>query len=236
MKILISDYDSTFYINEDDIKLNVKAVDQFMKKNGNYFVIATGRSYLDFIKKRDKYAINYDYLVINHGATVIKGNEVIYNCCIDNKIKNKLLEKIDFSLLVSYFCCSAIDSRVSFDSGDITKINLEYSSVSDARRVYDMLLGDDELFSFINIFLVCSDKALEIVSKNVDKVNAVSYLQDFLGVGDGDIYTIGDNYTDYLMIKYYSGYCMSNSVDKVKEIATKEYESVSDLIFDIEND
>ena len=207
MKILISDYDSTFYINEDDIKLNVKAVDQFMKKNGNYFVIATGRSYLDFIKKRDKYAI-----------------------------KNKLLEKIDFSLLVSYFCCSAIDSRVSFDSGDITKINLEYSSVSDARRVYDMLLGDDELFSFINIFLVCSDKALEIVSKNVDKVNAVSYLQDFLGVGDGDIYTIGDNYTDYLMIKYYSGYCMSNSVDKVKEIATKEYESVSDLIFDIEND
>lgn len=233
MKMLVSDYDSTFYINEDDIKRNVQAVDCFMKNN--YFVIATGRSYLDFIKKKKKYSINYNYLIINHGATIIKENDVIYNSYIDNEIKDKLIEKIDFSAPVNYFCCSLLDSRVSLNTKNITKINIEYSKEEEAHEVYEMLLRDKEVSDFINIFLVCSNKALEIVAKNTDKVNAVKYLQDFLSLDGEDVYVIGDNYTDYLMIKKYSGYCMKNSVDKIKKVAIKEYNSVSDLVFEIEN-
>ncbi len=67
-KILVSDYDGTFYINEDDIKNNIKKVKEFRNKN-NIFVIATGRSYYDFEKKLDKYPFKYDYLILNHGAT-----------------------------------------------------------------------------------------------------------------------------------------------------------------------
>lgn len=235
MKMLVSDYDSTFYISDDDIKLNVQVVNQFMKKSKNYFVIATGRSYLDFIKEKEKYSINYNYLIINHGSTLIKDNNIIYNCCIDNEIKNRLIDKLDFSSLVNYFCCSGLDSRVSIDSKDITKINIEYSSESEARLIYDKLLSDDSFSDFLNIFLVCSNKALEIVAKNTDKANTVKYLQDYLGIETKNIYVIGDNYTDYLMIKNYSGYCMRNSVDKIRKIATKEYSCVSDLVLDIEN-
>ena len=37
-KILVSDYDNTFYINDNDIKNNIKKVETFRNKN-NIFVI-----------------------------------------------------------------------------------------------------------------------------------------------------------------------------------------------------
>ena len=50
-KLLVSDYDQTFYINDEDIEKNKIAVNEFRSK-GNIFVIATGRSYDDFMKKK----------------------------------------------------------------------------------------------------------------------------------------------------------------------------------------
>ena len=42
-KMLVSDYDQTFYLNDKDIIENINAVREFREK-GNIFVIATGRS------------------------------------------------------------------------------------------------------------------------------------------------------------------------------------------------
>ena len=64
-KVLVSDYDKTFYLNDEDIERNKIAVEKF-RKEGNIFVIATGRSYYDIKKKIKEYKINYDYLIINH--------------------------------------------------------------------------------------------------------------------------------------------------------------------------
>ena len=75
-KLLVSDYDQTFYINDEDIEKNKIAVNEFRKK-GNIFVIATGRSYADFMKKKNQYNIEYDYLIINHGATILDKKENI---------------------------------------------------------------------------------------------------------------------------------------------------------------
>ena len=54
IKLLISDYDQTFYLNDEDIEINKKAVDKF-RKDGNIFIIATGRSYMDFHNKAFSY-------------------------------------------------------------------------------------------------------------------------------------------------------------------------------------
>ena len=69
-KMLVSDYDQTFYLNDEDIEKNKQAVAKF-RKAGNIFVIATGRSYLDFFNKLEIYNFEYDYLIINHGATIL---------------------------------------------------------------------------------------------------------------------------------------------------------------------
>ena len=47
MKVLVSDYDKTLDINIDE---NIKSINTF-RKEGNIFVIATGRSLLDISKK-----------------------------------------------------------------------------------------------------------------------------------------------------------------------------------------
>lgn len=229
LKMLVSDYDSTFYIDDNDIKKNVLLVEEFMKSN--LFVISTGRSYLDFLKKEHKYNIKYSYLIINHGATIIKDNKIIYNKCLNNEIKDQIINKLDFSKIVNYFSCSCLESRVGLDNSDITKINIEYNTVSEAREVYAYLM--QYFSSYIKIFLVCHDKALEIVSNEVDKSSALKFLQKILKMSIKDIYVIGDNYTDLEMIKDFNGYCMKNSVEILKNVSNGQYKSVSDLIIDI---
>ena len=49
-KVLISDYDQTFYLNDKDIEENKKVIKRF-RELGNIFIIATGRSYMDYKNK-----------------------------------------------------------------------------------------------------------------------------------------------------------------------------------------
>ena len=93
-KILVSDYDKTFYLNDEDVEKNKIAVEKF-RKNGNIFVIATGRSYYDMQKKISEYKIMYDYLIINHGATILnEKDEIIYNFSIKNETANKIRDDL----------------------------------------------------------------------------------------------------------------------------------------------
>ncbi len=69
-KFLISDYDGTFFIDDKSIKYNIEKVKEFRDK-GNIFAIATGRSFYDFTKKLEEFDIEYDYLIINHGVTLL---------------------------------------------------------------------------------------------------------------------------------------------------------------------
>jgi len=69
-KMLVADYDGTFYLNDEDIKGNIEAVNKF-RKNGNLFVIATGRSYQDFMNVTKDRAIEYDYLILNAGTCIL---------------------------------------------------------------------------------------------------------------------------------------------------------------------
>ena len=54
-----------------------------------------------------------------------------------------------------------------------------------------------------------------------------------LNVLKENVSTIGDGYSDIEMIKDFNGYAIINAVDELKEIAIKEYESVSNLIDEI---
>ena len=56
-KLLASDFDRTFYIDEKDIKNNIKYVNLF-RENNNIFLIATGRSYSSFKEVLNKFNFN----------------------------------------------------------------------------------------------------------------------------------------------------------------------------------
>ena len=230
-KLLVSDYDQTFYINDEDIEKNKITVNEFRKK-GNIFVIATGRSYYDFMKKKNQYNIEYDYLIINHGATILDKKE---NIIFNEKIPNEILESLKLDLHIENsernFCCSILESRVEFEHKNLTKIHVKYNDLEYSNKILKKL--EEKYNGCINAYLV-SGNSIEIISKNANKSKAIKLLSKEIEIGKGEIYTIGDGYSDIEMIKDYNGYAMKESVDGLKNVALEEIESVSDLIRKIE--
>lgn len=230
-KLLVSDYDQTFYINDEDIEKNKIAVNEFRKK-GNIFVIATGRSYADFMKKKNQYNIECDYLIINHGATILdKKDNIIFN----EKIPNEILDSLKFDLHIENsernFCCSILESRVDFEYKNLTKIHVKYNDLEYSNKILKKL--EEKYNSFLNSYLV-SGNSIEIISKNANKSKAIKLLSKEIEIGKEKIYTIGDGYSDIEMVKDYNGYAMKESVDELKNVALEEIESVRDLIRKIE--
>lgn len=231
-KVLVSDYDRTFYLNDEDIENNKKVLLDF-KKNGNIFILATGRSFFDFKKVVTKYNIYYDFAIINHGATILnEKDEVLYESHIDNNIINKLIIDLKLKDTINNFFCSKLESRVSMNHNDITKINLEYRDEKIAKNINNVL--NKKYYEYINTYMIGPSK-IEIVSKDSSKLKAIMFLEDANSFKKENIYTIGDGNSDIEMINYYNGYCMKNSVDDLKKYSIKEYNSVSDLISDILN-
>ena len=69
--------------------------------------------------------------------------------------------------------------------------------------------------------------------KEIAKSFAIELLLNDLEVDKNYVYTIGDGYSDIEMIRNFNGYCMKESVDELKEIAEKEFESVSELVSEV---
>lgn len=230
-KLLISDYDKTFYLNDEDIENNKIYVNKFIDL-GNLFVIATGRSYLDFHNKLDIYNFNYNYAILNHGATIIdKNNKVLFNICISNEIVSQIRNDLNLSECINYFCCSEIDSRVTFEHKDLTKINVRYSSKKYALDKATFI--NNKYGNYVKAYYVDTN-SVEIISNKTNKAEAIYWLIKFCNnINKDNTYAIGDSYSDIEMVQEFNGYCMEDSVSELKSIAIKEYNSVSSLIKDI---
>lgn len=231
MKMLVSDYDNTFYVNDEDILNNMKYINHFM--NNNIFVIATGRSYYDFNKVKKLYNINCNYTIINHGATILKQNEIIYNKEINNNIIKEILKDLKKYEIVDSFACSRLESRLDLEKDkSLTKIYVKYNTEKEAKDIQKIIL--DKYSNYLNVFLSFKNKVVEIVSNEVDKSNAIKFIANIENISRSDIYTIGDGYNDIKMIKDFNGYTITNAVEEIKKYAISECESVSDLIKQID--
>lgn len=232
-KLLVSDYDQTFYLNDEDIENNKIYVNKFIDL-GNLFVIATGRSYLDFHNKLDIYKFNYNYAILNHGATIIdKNNKVLFNICISNEIISQIQNDLNLSESINYFCCSGIDSRVTFEHKNLTKINAKYISKEYALDKANYI--NNKYGNYVKAYYV-NTNSVEIISNKTNKAEAIYWLIKFCNnVNKANTYVIGDSYSDIEMVQEFNGYCMEDSVSELKLVATKEYNSVSSLIKEILN-
>lgn len=229
-KILVSDYDQTFYLNDEDIEKNKKSVEEFRKK-GNILVFATGRSYFDFMNKAEQYKLKWDYLIINHGATIIdKNNNIISNYTIDNDVIKNIKKDLEIEKAIKYFCCNLENSRTNFDDKDLTKIHAKYEK-NKAEQINSLI--NKKYAEFVNCYFV-SGNAVEIISNKTCKSNAIEEITQIEKVNRENIFTIGDGYSDIEMIKNYNGYCMEKSVQELLKICNgKIVKSVSELIEEI---
>ena len=229
-KILISDYDQTFYINDKDIEKNKLLVKKF-RIEGNIFVFATGRSYEDFKNVVNKYSLEYDYAIINHGATVLNEEEqIISNYEISDSIIESIKQNLQVEKSIRHFCCRKFESRLDFDSRNLTKINIRYNSKEEAMQINEII--NKKYSKYVNSYYV-PNNSIEIISSKTNKSNAINILLNYLEASKEKVYVIGDGYSDIEMIKDFSGYAMQNCVEELKEMAKKQYNSVSELIKEI---
>ena len=175
-KLLVSDYDQTFYLNDNDIENNKIYVNKFMD-SGNLFVIATGRSYLDFHNKLDIYDFNYNYAILNHGTTIIdKNNKVLFNICIPDEIIPQIQNDLNLSECIDCFCCGEIDSRVTFEHKHLTKIHIKYNSKEYALDKANFI--NNKYGNYVKAYYV-NTNSIEIISNKTNKAKAIYWLIKF---------------------------------------------------------
>ena len=158
MFLLASDFDRTFYINNYDFKKNVEALKIF--RENNKFVIVTGRSYQDYMNITKNY-VPLDYLVINHGATILKDNKVIRSEYINTTTIDKLKNIIDFEN-IDYFATSDTESRVNINHGNISKINIAMKDNLVAKKQWIILIIILMILKLIYYFIRISLKLYQV--------------------------------------------------------------------------
>ena len=232
-KILISDYDGTFYQNDIDIKKNINKVNEFRTLD-NPFVLATGRSYVDLKQKIDKYEIPYDYLILNHGALLLsKDLEILKVFTLDKDLVDSILEYANNKDICDVILISTFDKNVK-DTSNIVKIMLKLYSYDKALEVKNYI---DKSYTNIKSYFISEDNhyLVEIVSINASKSLMIEKILDKEKIVKKNVYTIGDGINDIDMIRDYNGYRVRNSCKELVFVTDRVIDNVSDLISRISN-
>lgn len=228
-KILASDFDGTFFLNYDDMRRNIIEVDKF-RKEGNIFVIATGRSYNALNDYLMYQPVDCDYYIINHGATVMTGNdEILASFSIDEKTKKSVVEYLQ--AIEPYFNTIAykeLRTNVDINEKSISKIEKRFSTLDLAQKVCNQI--NEKYGNKVVSYLMPASNSIEIVSAKANKAKAMKVITDMEKVKAKSVYAIGDSINDLEMIKKFNGYCMQNAEENVKTLCSLRCKSVAELI------
>lgn len=228
-KFLISDYDGTFFVDDKSIKYNIEKVKEFRNK-GNIFAIATGRSFYDFTKNLKEFDIEYDYLIINHGATLLdKKHNLIKNYPIDDKAKQDIKQQFNLIDNPNIFVCKCLESRTSIDQNNITKIHIKCNNKDEQLKFNDIL--NNKYKQFVKSYLITGlNNCIEIISSDTDKSIAIKEIAQIEDIEQSEIFTVGDSFNDLEMLEAFNGFCMINSEELVKSKIAKTCTSVAEII------
>lgn len=225
-KLLISDYDNTFFTDEVSILKNIEEVNKFRDK-GNIFVIATSRNYISIMEEVKKYNICYDYIFTNLGATIFDNNSnILYShyiqqkdkVIIENVLKNySLLNITRFGVIENQDKNS--NSIIGYKiKGDIEALEILENRFKLILNNFDILLKRDDNKLFLNEKLNTKEHAIEIL------------LRLFPEYEDYKIITVGDDDVDLNMLKIYDGYRMVRSSKNIVKNIVKNISSIYELL------
>lgn len=230
-KIIFSDYDGTLDTSEEDIKLNIEAINNF-RNNGNLFVIATGRSFLDLKRKLDIYHIPFDYLILNHGGVILDKNEQVIDACLISKpLAHDILKILQFNNNIEKIVLFDTKKKdVKIVSSKITKITVEMQDKLSAKKLSSYL--NSQYKNHIKSYVISTRKynLVEIISIKTDKGKAIEKILELENIEDNMVYPIGDGSNDVEMIVKYNGYGMKNSEEVIYKATNKICNTVAELI------
>ncbi len=238
-KIVFSDYDGTIYIEENEMEKNVKAIEKYRKLGGK-FIIVTGRSKNSIDGVIRKYNIQYDYLILNNGSIIFdnKGNK-IYEEFIKPEISSKIIKYLKNKSNIEILYYDEND-KVKYTNQELLKIRIKTKNretVKEIEKEINQLFKDEVIAhaSFPTIYYEnINYDHTDIVSIKAGKERAINELLKILNIKKEEVVTVGDGRNDIEMIKQYNGYSMETAEDEVKQVASKIFKNISEVLEYIE--
>lgn len=238
-KIVFSDYDGTIYIEENEMEKNVKAIEKYRKLGGK-FVIVTGRSKISIDNVIEEYKIKYDYLILNNGSIIFdnKGNKM-YEEFIKPEISSKVIKYLKNKSNIEILYYDEND-KVKYTNQELLKIRIKTKNretVKEIEKEINQLFKDEVIAhaSFPTIYYEnINYDHTDIVSIKAGKERAINELLKILNIKKEEVATVGDGRNDIEMIKQYNGYSMETAEDEVKQVASKIFKNISEVLEYIE--
>lgn len=236
MKLLVSDYDGTLFTDERSMKINVKRIEAFVKE-GNLFMLSSGRSFESLMGKVEEHNIPISYLATEDGSHLFDKNgtllhEELMDLDIEDEIHGlKALNRhygMQYGTTRKYYesypglPVSSINFILNEDMIN-RQFNREWKRLEKAHKDrYEFLV-----YGYDSIYYYC------IKPKGIDKAKPVDKLSEILELNKSSIFTIGDGDNDMPMIVKYNGYMIGDN-EPLKKCSLKCYNEVYELIDDIE--
>lgn len=262
MKIAFSDFDGTLYFHNGDIipQINIEAVNEWRSK-GHIFVLCSGRDVHSLMHEVNNQELTYDFVICNNGGTIFDKNLKLIKSFPLDKIQLKKLVYSDIvkdswhilfssaekmrttinspkSQLLKYFKSEKyknqnIIQKISIEQAliemNIIQISLAYETEEIANKYAKRINNEFEEAFFANMNLNCID----ICSKGINKAQGVRTLLELQkDMTFEQVLTIGDAQNDVPMIKEFKGYSLNSATMHAKNVATKLYDSVGEMLLD----
>ena len=238
MKLFVTDYDDTLYLDDESIKETNKLLKK-LKENDFLVVIATGRSFPSIHNQVLLHNIDYDYLICADGSIIYNNKKTIETMYRLNKeilkpfkefYKDLNYEEIQFSYPEGY-------SNIYKDNDNLIGINVCLTSDKYTDELVNSFLSmkkDYPDYSFLayrhpNYSYLC------VKPIGISKSAGIKYIMNKHNIKKEDIYVIGDSSNDCEMIKDFNGAGVTWSNPDVLLITNKIYPNIDSYINDILN-
>jgi hydroxymethylpyrimidine pyrophosphatase-like HAD family hydrolase len=223
MKILISDFDGTLFVNDKEIIKNAKMIKDFREK-GNIFIISTARNYQSIKNACIRYNIQVDYFFCDIGSVILdnEGN-VLYKQYI-NQDDRKNIESIllDYEKIVTIKRYGT-NGKQGQEVKDVVeyKIESDYEILDKIKKKVDKVIKNAKTqITEDNRFIIHTNTKEDIIDIFIDK-NKIDV---------NSIITIGDELDDLGMLKKYNGYRMKKCNQILIDNNINSVASVHELI------
>ena len=209
MKIIASDFDKTLFVDDEKIVIdNVESINNFIKQ-GNIFILVTGRLYSDIKTLLNKYNIKYNYLICEDGTKIFNNLEILkkYN--------------LEYYLDDGY--------NITNNEDDCIKINVKITD----RNLFEEVLK--EIKENVDVYAYLSKSFLNITDSATSKAIGLNYLIANENLNKEDLYVIGDDVNDIEMIEEFNGYVMKDHSPELDNTSKKEFDTFTEFVNYIEN-
>lgn len=252
-KAVFFDIDGTILAREQgllEITPRVQAAMKALQKAGHKIFIATGRPF-GFMYE-DILNIGFDGFVLNNGAIVLVGGEVIFRCDMDMARVKEICEYAEserveyflesypevycprrFETCYEFFRKIGVDYSKFVSDFDFDKISVSKVECVTARTdtealepVYKKILATPGITGWADPFHF---KSTEIYSDKISKATGILRALEHFGIAVENSYAFGDGINDREMIQTVgTGFAMGTGSDELKRLAKHVVPSVFD--------